>query len=226
MYPDALMYANGGPVKTARRLTRAEKQAETRAALLDAAAEAFTRVGYEAATVDGITEAAGFSRGAFYSNFESKDELFISLVESRIRGSLADIADAFRQGSTAAERIRSGGEFLDSLVAKDRQWCLLYMEFWSRAVRDPKLKRRFAAQYEVWRSGIADMIEAQSRELGIEFDAPARELASVLIALFEGYVLQRSIEPKAFEEGFFTRLLLRFFARLKPEVVARSSKGR
>lgn len=204
----------------AKRMTRAEKQASTRAALLDAAADAFTRVGYEAATVEGITEAAGFSRGAFYSNFASKDELFLSLIESRIDSSLQDIAAAFQQGVMPAERIRSGGEFLDVLVAKDRQWCLLYMEFWARAVRDPKLRRRFAQQYELWRAGIAEMIESQSRELGIDLDAPARELASALIALFEGHVLQRLIDPKGFEEGFFTRVLLRFFTRLAPDKVA------
>ncbi len=221
MYLDAWLYATGGPLNPVTRLTRGEKQAATRAALLEAAADTFTRVGYEAATVDAITEAAGFSRGAFYSNFDTKEELFLALIESRIQGSLHDIAAAFQRGTTAGERISSGGEFLDALVAKDRQWCLLYMEFWARAVRDPKLRRRFAAQYDAWRDGIAEMIEAQSRELKIELDAPASELASALIALFEGYVLQRLIDPKTFEEGFFTRLLQRFFARFTPETGGR-----
>lgn len=211
-------------MKAGKRMTRAEKQAGTRAALLDAAAEAFTRVGYEAATVDGITEAAGFSRGAFYSNFESKDELFLTLIESRIQTSLRDIANAFQRGATPAERIRSGGQFLDSLVAKDRQWCVLYMEFWARAVRDPKLRRRFAQQYEAWRTGLAELIEGQSRELGIELDAASRELSSALIALFEGHVLQRLIDPKTFDEDFFTRVLLRFFARLAPEKIAAATE--
>lgn len=204
----------------ARRMTRAEKQAATRAALLDGAADTFTRVGYEAATVDGITEAAGFSRGAFYSNFESKEELFLTLINSRIKKNLHEIAAAFQQGATAADRIRSGGNFLDSLVAQDRQWCLLYMEFWGKAVRDPKLRRRFAEQYGGWRSGIAELIESQSRELEIGLDAPSEELASALIALFEGHVLQRLIEPKTFDEGFFTQVLLRFFARLAPDKLA------
>jgi AcrR family transcriptional regulator len=204
-------------MKATKRQTRVEKQAATRTALLEAAADAFTRVGYEAATVDGITEAAGFSRGAFYSNFDSKDELFLALIESRVQTSLHDMATAFREGATVGERIRSGGIFLDSLVVKDRQWCLLYMEFWARAVRDPKLRRRFATQYELWRSGIAEMIEGQAGELGIELDAPSTELASALIALFEGHVLQRLINPKLFDDGFFTRLLLRFFARFTRE---------
>jgi AcrR family transcriptional regulator len=197
-----------------KRLTRAEKQAATRVALLDSAAAVFTKRGYEAATLEEITEAAGFSRGAFYSNYDSKEELFLTLIESRIQGRLEDIAAAFQDGETAEERIRAGGRYLDSLVGKDRQWCLLYMEFWGRAVRDPKLRRRFAAQYDAWRTGIAHIIETQSQELGVTFDASPRELASALIALFEGHVLQRLIDPKELDEGFFARLLQRFFSRL------------
>lgn len=214
MHLDALLYANSKSMASSKRLTRAEKRASTRAALLESAANTFMRKGFEAVTVEGITEAAGFSRGAFYSNFGSKDELFLALIESRIQGSLADIAAAFQHGSTANERISSGGRFLEDLVAKDRQWCLLYMEFWSLAARDPKLRRQFAAHYELWRTGIAEMIGLQSRGLGIELDAPPGELASALIALFEGHVLQRLIDPKSFEQGFFTRLLLRFFSRV------------
>jgi len=222
MYPNAVTYANGEPVTTVKRLTRAEKQAATRAALLKSAAVVFTRRGYDAATVDEITEAAGFSRGAFYSNYGSKEELFLSLIESRISGRLGDIAAAFQEGDSPRERITAGGRYLDSLVAQDRQWCLLYMEFWGRAVREPKLRRRFAAQYEVWRSGIAEIIETQSAELGVTLDAPSRELASALIALFEGHVLQKLIDPTGFEEGLFTRLLLRFFARFTPDLKAAS----
>jgi AcrR family transcriptional regulator len=215
------MYANGR-ARAVKRQTRVEKQAATRAALLEAAADAFTRVGYEAATVDGITEAAGFSRGAFYSNFDSKGELFLTLVESRISGRLEDIAAAFQEGGSPRERIISGGRYLDSLVAQDRQWCLLYMEFWGRAVREPKLRRRFAAQYEAWRSGIAEIIDTQSAELGVTLDAPSRELASALVALFEGHVLQKLIDPKGFEEGVFSRLLLRFFARFTRDLMTAS----
>lgn len=171
-------------------------------------------MGYDAASIEAITESAGYTRGAFYSNFASKDELFLALVESRIQENLEQIAIAFQQGDTAADRIRSGGAFLDSLVERDREWCLLYKEFWSLAMRDSRLRERFAAQYEVWREGIAHMIAERYRELGRDVDAPPRELASALIALFEGQVMQRLIDPQALEEGFFVRLLLRFFARL------------
>jgi AcrR family transcriptional regulator len=214
MYPDAPSYANCQPMSDVKRLTRAEKQAVTRAALLESAANVFARRGYQAATVEEISESAGFSRGAFYSNFDSKEELFLTLIESRTEGNLRDIAAAFQKGDTAEERIGSGGAFLDSMAGRERQWCVLYMELWAQAVRDPKLRRRFSKQYEVWRDGIAHMVEARYEELGLEPDGPPRELASGLIALFEGQVLQRLIDPSGLDDGFFTRLMLRFFGRV------------
>jgi hypothetical protein len=88
------------------------------------------------------------------------------------------------------------------------------MEFWAAAVRDPKLKRRFAQQYRMWRSGIARMIDAGARDLGVTLDAPADELASAVIALSEGCVLQKLIDPAALPGDFFSRLLVRFFGRM------------
>lgn len=197
-----------------RRPTREEKRAETRRALLDRAARVFARDGLQAATVEDISEEAGFSRGAFYSNFESKDEIFLTLMAEGGAEQMAAIGRAFQQGDTAEERLRNGGRFFDQMVARDAEWCRLYMEFWSAAARDPDLRGRFAEQYRMWREGIAHMIEAGARDLGVALDAPAEELASAVIALSEGYVLQRLIDPESLPADFFTRTVSRFFARL------------
>lgn len=197
-----------------KRLTRAEKRSETRSRLLESAAKVFVRRGFDGASVEEIAEDAGFSRGAFYSNFESKEEIFLTLIEGRTADNLLAIAEAFQRGDTAEERLVEGGRFIDSLVARDTEWCRLYMEFWANAVRNHKLQRRFAQQYRLWRGAIAQMIEAQSRDLGIPLDAPSEELASGLIALFEGFVLQKLIDPGLFRQDFFAGLLVRFFGRL------------
>jgi AcrR family transcriptional regulator len=197
-----------------KRLTRAEKQAETREALLDSAARVFARVGLRAATVEEIAEEAGFTRGAFYSNFEDKDDLFLTLLEKRGAQQMEEIAQAFQQGDTAEERLTNGGRFIDAMPVNNTQWCRLYMEFWAASVRDPKLRRRFAQQYQMWRSGIAQMIDAGARDLGITLDAPAEELASAVIALSEGYVLQKLIDPAVLPDDYFSRILVRFFRRV------------
>lgn len=197
-----------------KRLTRTEKRAATRQALLEAAAVVFTRRGLVGASVEEITEEAGFSRGAFYSNFASKDELFLTLIEGRSAEHVAGIAQAFRRGDTVGERIRNGGRFIDTLVTRERQWCALYMEFWAAAMRNPSLRPRFAAQYRALRSGTAEMIQAQADALGIPLDTSTEELAGTLIAVFEGYVLQKLIDPELLPDDFFARLLQRFFGRL------------
>jgi AcrR family transcriptional regulator len=199
---------------TTRRLTRAEKRAATRQALLEAAAVVFARRGLVGASVEEITEQAGFSRGAFYSNFASKEELFLTLIEGRSAEHVAGIAQAFRQGDTVGERIANGGRFIDTLVMRERQWCTLYMEFWAAAMRNPSLRPRFAAQYRALHAGTAQMIQVQADALGIPLDAPAEELAGTLIAVFEGYVLQKLIDPQLLPDDFFARLLVRFFGRL------------
>jgi AcrR family transcriptional regulator len=197
-----------------RRLTRAEKRAATRQALLQAAATVFARRGLVGASVEEITEEAGFSRGAFYSNFESKEELFLTLIEGRSAEHVAGIAQAFRHGESVQERIRNGGRFIDALVTRERQWCTLYMEFWAAAMRNPTLRPRFAAQYRAVRAGTAQMIQAQTDGLGIPLDTSAEELAGTLVAVFEGYVLQKLIDPQLLPDDFFARLLVRFFGRL------------
>jgi hypothetical protein len=88
------------------------------------------------------------------------------------------------------------------------------MEFWAAAMRNPALRPRFAAQYRALRAGTAQMIQAQTDALGIPLDTPAEELAGTLIAVFEGYVLQKLIDPQLLPDDFFARLLQRFFGRL------------
>jgi AcrR family transcriptional regulator len=75
---------------TARRRTRAEQQAETRRRIVEAAAEEFAAHGFEGASIDAITERAGFTRGAFYSNFSSKSDLLVELSQAKMSSFEAD----------------------------------------------------------------------------------------------------------------------------------------
>jgi BetI-type transcriptional repressor, C-terminal len=101
-----------------------------------------------------------------------------------------------------------------SEVGGQDQWCTLYMEFWAAAMRNPSLRPRFAAQYRALHAGTAQMIQTQADALGISLDTQAEELAGTLIAVFEGYVLQKLIDPQLLPADFFARLLVRFFGRL------------
>src|SRR4051794_36714619 len=89
-----------------RRLTREEKKAQTRARLLDAAADVFRGHGYQGATVEEITAQAGFSRGAFYSNFTSKEELFTELLQRVVYDEYRSMAERMPAGVSGAEMLR------------------------------------------------------------------------------------------------------------------------
>src|SRR4051794_22285017 len=98
------------------RLTRAEQQAQTRQALLDAAARVFVERGFLGASVEAITDEAGYSRGAFYSNFDSKEELFAELLQVRVYTQYRAMAD--RANAPRGERptLREVGEQLAELL--------------------------------------------------------------------------------------------------------------
>jgi TetR/AcrR family transcriptional regulator, transcriptional repressor of aconitase len=95
---------------TRRRRTRAEQQAETRARLLQASAEAFAAHGFEGASIDHITELAGYSRGAFYSNFADKSELLLELSGARMEAFAAALPDILAAGED--DQIRDAARWL------------------------------------------------------------------------------------------------------------------
>src|SRR5438046_4116689 len=92
-----------------RRLTRAEKQAITRARVLDAAAKLFARRGFDGVSLDEVAAAAGFSKGAVYSNFESKEELLLTLLVERHSRRIMEGLPMLVGGEGPEERAREGG---------------------------------------------------------------------------------------------------------------------
>jgi AcrR family transcriptional regulator len=192
---------------------------------MDSAARLFVERGYEAASLEEIAEQAGFSRGAFYSNFRNKEDLLLEVLEAQTSEILAAVAHAFTVGTTADERLAHGGKLIDRIVNHDVEWCRLYVEIYSVAMRNEKIRRRLADQYRPWRSAVAGMIEAQVADLGVELDVAPQELALTYVALFEGYVLQKLIDPEALPPDFFERLLIRFFGRVRSTGSASPGRG-
>src|SRR6187549_3687736 len=101
--------------KTPKRLTRKEKQAETRQRLLEAAERVFLRRGLRGSSVEEIAAEAGFTRGAFYSNFRSKDQLFVELLHDRIFNVYRAVGQEAPSHGTPREQIRWGAEQLAEL---------------------------------------------------------------------------------------------------------------
>jgi AcrR family transcriptional regulator len=207
-----------------RRVTRQEQKARTRARILEAAARVFARKGFHDASIEEVAEHAGFTKGAVYSNFEDKEALFLTLMDERAGEELLRITERAGQGDSLQERLRSGQRLVAELIGADRDWCMLSREFWAYAVRDPRLRPRFAAHYERWRAGIAEVMEGQAGDLGFELPAPSDQIASAALALYEGLVLQKLLDPKRFSDEVYASMMMLFIAGVAS--LGGSSSGR
>jgi AcrR family transcriptional regulator len=186
-----------------RRLTRQQQQAETRQRLLRAAAKVFARHGFDGASLDQVAEEAGYTKGAVYSNFASKDELFTALIEAHCQDSLEQTRRMLESPGTADERLQRIGDRLVDQIVGDRDWTRLFMEFWTQSLRDPKLRRRFLAAWGATRAGFTHLIEQRARESGTSLALPADQLASVAMALTNGLALQMLLDPRLIRPATF-----------------------
>lgn len=172
----------------------------TRARLLDAAADVFARRGFEAASLDEVAEAAGYTKGAIYSNFASKTELIGALMARRIDQQAAD-AEVELEGVTLEQGLRALDERSRTREDADRVWAILAVESWLHAMRDERARVAMAEQYERARTLTAGMIAAKFAEAGQEPPLPARDLAIIIEALGIGVMLQSLLAPDSVSMG-------------------------
>jgi AcrR family transcriptional regulator len=178
------------------RLTRAERRRQTRARLLDAAGQVFARRGFHAATVDEVAEAAGYTKGAVYSNFATKDELFLALLDQRLAAQLQQVEALYAIESSeellAALRARTEQEFTAA-----RDFGVLTVEFWLYAMRNPAALAELAKRYRQLRSRLAELITKRYARHETSPPMPPEHLAALAIATDAGLFLQFFAEPGA-----------------------------
>jgi len=167
----------------------------TRARLLEAAAQVFAEVGLDGASVEAVCERAGFTRGAFYSNFESKDELFLMLAAS-----VSDVrVSAVRQRVeelTAAGALVEGCDPIDlvqqimELGGDDRLGVMLLSEIRIRALRDAKFGEAYLAQEREMVSSIAQIVDDIVTAGLLRLRLPAETAARMLMIIWEGMTVR------------------------------------
>jgi AcrR family transcriptional regulator len=178
------------------RLSRAEQNDRNRALLLAAARRVFLERGYYAATLDQIADEAGFSKGAVYSRFASKADMFLALLEDRITERAA-------QNARLAAELAGTGNFAALLDQAERAergapgWRLLVTEFRVHAARDPELNRRYAALHARTVDGVAQVFIAISKEGARGLPIPPRQLAELWLAIETGRALEQIADPDA-----------------------------
>ena len=186
MYPIQLCIVSvqGSEARPRRR------RAETVERLLDAALETFAEIGFAAASVEDICRRGGFTRGAFYSSFRTKDELFEALF---VRETARDFARAEEQLAGLegeADPIAAAVERCLGTFRADRTWVLVHTEYALHATRHPEAAAALRRHAEQAHRRLTELIEAVSGRLGFRLTLPANRLARIVLALHDGVVIR------------------------------------
>ncbi|MEU9640169.1 TetR/AcrR family transcriptional regulator [Streptomyces tendae] len=176
------------PKAVTGRVTR--RRVRTRANLLDAAFAVFAAKGFGRVSIEEVCEAAGYSRGAFYSNFGSLDELFFALYEQR-----ADLIAEQVSAALAADGpdldVPAAVERVSEVLLLDRDWLLVKTDFLVHAARDPEVARTLLEHRARLRRAIADRLaRARGHTALPAVLGDAEEAAHAVVAAYDGVTTQ------------------------------------
>jgi AcrR family transcriptional regulator len=195
------------PLHASRQQIRTEA---TRTKLLDSAELLFARDGFEAARLEDIASMAGYTRGAFYANFKSKEDIFFALLERWIGGRIEEVTSLLRRHHTPAKRLRALREHYAQL-AKDRRLALLSLEFKLFAIRHPRAHARLRARQQRLRACGGEILSRIMNELGRSLPISGVAAAAGLGALSNALLLEHLVDPKALPDNETRHLLGVFF---------------
>src|SRR5947209_7047569 len=175
---------------------------DTRDKLFEAAARVFEEQGIGGASIEAIAAAAGFTRGAFYSNFKSKDELIIAMLEDHVEQSIRRIHDLLARHKNLAD-------FIDAMKTMDRSQQdplgrspLLHMEMILFVARAEKRRPELAKRLRARRKLIADIVETTAQNSKRNALLNPNWVGAVVLALEDGFRLHRLIDPETPADSF------------------------
>ncbi|MDO0929170.1 TetR/AcrR family transcriptional regulator [Streptomyces sp. TG1A-8] len=175
-------------METAKRVTR--RRVRTRARLLDAAFEVFAAKGFGRVSIEQVCEAAGYSRGAFYSNFATLDELFFALYRERADLLAGQVAEALAQDGPGLDVPASVDRVTEALLL-DVDWLLVKTDFLVHAARDPAVARTLLEHRARLREAIAGRLgRARGRTAPPAVLGGADGAARAVVAAYDGVTTQ------------------------------------
>ncbi|MBG6238800.1 AcrR family transcriptional regulator [Mycetocola sp. CAN_C7] len=192
--PTEVESAETAQVESARRR-------KTRDRLIDAAYEVFAETGVHAASVEMITERAGFTRGAFYSNFDTKEELFFALAErenrlrfERLQEGVDAILPEFDPTALTEETLSDLVTQFLVLQGDDRRWCLVQSEFKLLAMRDAAVAASYLAYQNGFLKQLADRIDAALHSVGLRFTVDPLAAVRIIVNVYESAMQEAILE--------------------------------
>lgn len=189
------------------------RRENTRTKLVRASLDVFVEKGIDGATVDDLVKAAGFTRGAFYSNFSSKEEVFSALFAT-VTEELLGIARTSVEEAMGRATTEPGLDDAAALIAVfeairpfGRQWYLLYSDAITRSLRDEEMRVELAAQRERLRDEIGQLLTTRMEAAGERPLLPAEDLAQLLVGIFVDLMVREQMDGRDVTELAATTIL-------------------
>jgi len=179
---------------------------DTRDKLFEAAARVFEEQGINAASIEAIAAAAGFTRGAFYSNFTSKDELIVAMLEDHVEQAIRRNLDLLAKHQDLQDYIEAYRKIDHSRQDPLGRAPLLHMEMILFVARAEKRRPELAKRLRARRQMLTEIVAIISRHEGKNFENPGW-VAAILLALEDGFRLHRLIDPETTPPDSFLRAL-------------------
>lgn len=176
------------------RLTRSESQARTRADLIATARDLFLTDGYARTSLDRVAEAAGYSKGAVYSNFRTKKQLCLEVLDLIHETKFGEITTLIAAGSDLEDQLERLQGWAEQTLG-DVGWTMLEFEFAIVARDDPQLRAELVSSLDAVRGALAAQVQLLADSTGIELPLPAQEVAAALLSMGIGLGIQRAVDP-------------------------------
>jgi AcrR family transcriptional regulator len=187
-----------------------ERTATTRRKLLAAAKRIFAKDGFEAARLEDIAAGAGYTRGAFYANFESKEDIFFALLEEWVRERIESVTATLRRHKDPLEKLSALRKHYAE-VATDRRLVLISLEFKLFALRHPEAHARLRDRHRHIRASWGILLSELLQSLGGALPIKGPAASTCLAALAHGLLLEHLVDPKTLSDSDVRHMLGLFF---------------
>ena len=175
--------------------TRTRDPEATVEKLVTSALAVFAEAGFERATIDRIVSDAGYSKGAFYTHFKSKDEVFLFILERRLQGNLDRVRHLSKMNGSASAWLLHVLHTLIDFSAENKPLRALSIEFMANGMRSPELGERIGRMHQRWRELFAETLRGSEAFKKGQMKASPDAIAQTVVAMIDGFIVQIGLEP-------------------------------
>jgi AcrR family transcriptional regulator len=177
-------------------------------------------------SIDEVAEDAGYTKGAFYANFKSKEELFLAMLDERFAERLEEIDRIAAGGGPLEAQAREAGADFARHLGADPEWERLFFEFTAYAARNEDFRQELVTRYRALRERIAEAYLHGAERAGVEPPLPVEQVAMMTFAMANGFALEKLLEPDTVPDELYGTMLAIFFTGLRKLVEEREGAAK